>query len=1280
MAEEHRSDDSCPSRVDNIERNTEGRPLTSVAALVKPAADSPQMNPPFLSTYHDTQSETQNTDRRLFSIMDNHGKVDPVDETCHKGDTTHTDDAAEAQPFTLRPPIDQADADRHAAPPQTAPAVECREKKALYQSVLHQMQQQQKHKPGRRFKKKTLMKMAKMFVIAKGSKGDLAEASAIKRDSDKETVFSIISPDTTGPCQTAVKEKSKTVYLKEETCDNNELSRHSQAEMSVVDPPKKLNSKREEKTTEKPKVGGKKRRTIQKPSTDSRDAMTHDVTDAFLVSDTEATCTTAEIPKSSKTGAVLTSRRKTGRTFRKKMPVFMQEVEITAEQWNASKRRSSGTRHSPKTVIDSTDTSAQVPLHTGSQDCAIQNSEDKATPSRAKKSGKKRISSSGPECKRARRGVQQLSTGEVCLWEQPVTGPSKETSSSSASAVAESRIKNPRRRAAAAKTFKAEAVNVPVWAPAGDLVHTKSGIKTEPGAEPVTQTSVQRRSTRGHRTKPAEKEKKTTVSFHVKEETGGCDKQCGTFNLKQQVDQEVVSSNNTDAKYKSRGQRKRIKVEEGSNDQALNSDFTIKRISNMDVGTGLDQSRSRPTNAHHRRTKLTRKCTTPRHGDGFMSCLKGFRQNRRTGGLKKDNMSEQGVNVTGSRIQASGLLKETVQEDVTSEQTRVKTRFSERTAQMEEEVTDLKNVLMLSFEVDCEAPSGASEWEETMRRSAKVRRSNLEMDDKPEIRGAGRKMKTRSGKLSEIAKVEDTLSCKEPVKEELCQSQISESPSKGTLLPAKTTGRQKMHSGPAPFSCARCGGSFSSFASLRSHQVDRVCASDIDGFLVSRCAEGQIVTPLYFKCPLCKQLHRHWCQYVLHLRTHTQSECSTCTTCKQQYDQAAGSRSHCAVCCTQSGEERACRSSLTEIWKEPEAPEARSGNRAAPDADPTAQTQTSPNSRAAEDASDCASLTSPDRPPQPCRFRPGPFIRRHEMKVSCGHCGKSVNQRNKLWPHQRLRRQTSAPFSCAHCDLEFRFLGSYVDHLREHAAQTPCACPLCPVTLAHISECHKQHSYKKCNTCGKIFSTLGNLKRHKLLHKGANSRFCLPRDPSFSSSGASKRHLKAHRPQLSVAPPAGVVEPLLFPHHCDRCTATFSSADLLQAHQICHFTAESRTQTHPGRIASPQKRRLPASNKKHLFRYPHPDRLYVVPVVSSEPPVVISDREEEDQLIATSFLPRSHPDLAFSASDSDSSEVASTESELEDEAHRCAVCTETFPDVSELHEHYVEHARGGITS
>ncbi|CAK6971589.1 uncharacterized protein LOC121913799 [Scomber scombrus] len=616
----------------------------------------------------------------------------------------------------------------------------------------------------------------------------------------------------------------------------------------------------------------------------------------------------------------------------------------------------------------------------------------------------------------------------------------------------------------------------------------------------------------------------------------------------------------------------------------------------------------------------------------------------------------------------------------------------------------------------------------------------------------------------------------------------------------------EMHSGVAPFSCARCEKAFESFALLRSHQMSEVCSEkeestegnqvDIEGFLVSQGVKGQIVTPVFFKCPICKQLHRHWCQHILHLGTHSESKSYTCETCGQEYKLASDLRSHCTVCCRVSGEERVCRSSMCEIWKEPEALQSQTSE--ASDEDQKGQTSFSPQEKAGE--KEFMEMQSPTSSPsnsspsvnndfdigvpapdpvgefsvagndqttqKPSRFH---LIQRYCGRYSCGRCGKTFKSWNKLWLHQRSHRQTVRPFCCSQCDLEFRFLGSYIDHLQEHAAQMPYICPLCPDTFssgenlsAHIFECHKQDDSMKCSTCGKSFTTLRHLKKHKLLHKGASSHFCLPCNVSFSHISALRTHLKTHKTCLKVPQPAGLVEPLLFPYQCRKCTSKFSSTDLLQAHQVCHFTAgekqespsENVTSCIPSRApqdtqqggVSSQCKRLPVSNKKHLFRYPHPDRLYVVPVISSEPPVVISDTEEEQQQFqspsittptsntTSSSFPQGQPapdisNIPQSSSDpiirdmdkhltgsshqqpqdyslippilqdlhhyqdawkhlSDTSDCDSDSAELEspfmifkenesvDDTHYCTICTETFTDISKLHEHYIDHTRG----
>ncbi|XP_028255442.1 uncharacterized protein LOC114431950 [Parambassis ranga] len=499
----------------------------------------------------------------------------------------------------------------------------------------------------------------------------------------------------------------------------------------------------------------------------------------------------------------------------------------------------------------------------------------------------------------------------------------------------------------------------------------------------------------------------------------------------------------------------------------------------------------------------------------------------------------------------------------------------------------------------------------------------------------------------------------------------------------------RTHSGPALLSS-------SSFQAL--HSQPDVCSRQTQrgGFLVSQGAGGTVLTPVHFKCPICKQLHRHWCHYVLHMQTHTGREASPpCQTCRQQYEQANGTRQHCMVCCRKSGEEEVCGSSLSDVWREGEAREgeAREGDQE------MSQTSASPQEETVL------------QPPPPSLHRsglsvsedrgvsrPSPRSRPQFVIPLCGHFAK-----------RRLHLcHTRRPFRCSQCELEFHFLGSYIHHLREHAAHPsgPTAC--------HIlgSSSHTSTRPFKCSTCEKHFSTQTNLKKHKLLHKGTKSHVCLQCRLPFSSHSALNAHLKTHKKRLSVPQPGGAVEPLFFPYHCKNCSASFSSTDLLQAHQVCHFTAgrapeeslpESVTSyvlsrnTNQGGEAEespPPQRRLPVSNKKHLFRYPHPDRLYVVPVLSSEPPTVVSDTEEEPPSITTSAAPQQGAGVTCDSpqtsadpqqqqqtpagSDSDSVDLTPLlmfTKEEEEVLHSCALCTHTFSDVSELHEHYIDHAR-----
>lgn len=516
------------------------------------------------------------------------------------------------------------------------------------------------------------------------------------------------------------------------------------------------------------------------------------------------------------------------------------------------------------------------------------------------------------------------------------------------------------------------------------------------------------------------------------------------------------------------------------------------------------------------------------------------------------------------------------------------------------------------------------------------------------------------------------------------------------------------HTGETPFSCSHCGYAFCDLPALRAHQLSKLCHRkrslngkncNTEGFLVTYGVDGQVNTPVFFKCRICQQLYQKWCQYTLHLQTHTKSPPCVCFACGQSYKKDSEVSVHCVICCQMSGEEVACGSSLSEILQHKTPTYLKDGLpadmhslKASRSSFPSNTDQFHKSSRTLSHRQtehhipesswfkkalrlpETVRLSSDDQsPPLPMPSLVTPLNKSQEdveklpslwrfkcprcaqtfkryrclclhmqthapaFGYVCGRCGHSFERWNKLWLHQRIHRQKGRRYVCSQCSFQFHFLSSYKMHLLNHAKERPYACPLCPQTFAQqegllVHQCknHQPERKLRCDVCARSFSNLTNLVKHGLLHNFVLQ--CLQCNLSFANNKSLQEHSNAHNNWASLLPSIPP-EPLTFPHKCNRCKSSFSNGDLLHAHQICH-TGDLKSRVHSSQsskstsvslgVARSSTSRsllstldLNAIPKESLFKYPHPDKLYVPPHLlrtSSSISVINLDSGDHDLL------------------------------------------------------------------
>ncbi|XP_053311705.1 PR domain zinc finger protein 15 isoform X2 [Spea bombifrons] len=115
-------------------------------------------------------------------------------------------------------------------------------------------------------------------------------------------------------------------------------------------------------------------------------------------------------------------------------------------------------------------------------------------------------------------------------------------------------------------------------------------------------------------------------------------------------------------------------------------------------------------------------------------------------------------------------------------------------------------------------------------------------------------------------------------------------------------------------------------------------------------------------------------------------------------------------------------------------------------------------------------------------------------------------------------------YSCKRCQISFARGKEYLKHIMDVHAENGYDCSICHRRFALKATYHAhmvihrenlpdpevQKYIHPCDVCGRIFNSIGNLERHKLIHSGVKSHGCEQCGKSFARKDMLKEHMRVH--------------------------------------------------------------------------------------------------------------------------------------------------------------------------
>ncbi|XP_058152260.1 PR domain zinc finger protein 15 isoform X2 [Dasypus novemcinctus] len=116
-------------------------------------------------------------------------------------------------------------------------------------------------------------------------------------------------------------------------------------------------------------------------------------------------------------------------------------------------------------------------------------------------------------------------------------------------------------------------------------------------------------------------------------------------------------------------------------------------------------------------------------------------------------------------------------------------------------------------------------------------------------------------------------------------------------------------------------------------------------------------------------------------------------------------------------------------------------------------------------------------------------------KYSCKRCQLTFG-RGKEYLKHILEVHKEKGYGCSTCNRRFALKATYHAHMVIHRENLP--------------DPNVQKYIHPCEICGRIFNSIGNLERHKLIHTGVKSHACEQCGKSFARKDMLKEHMRVH--------------------------------------------------------------------------------------------------------------------------------------------------------------------------